>query len=459
MMTSFLRFRVGGLFSVVAVALSFAAHSFASDEKPNIILFIGDDHSLQDSGCYGNETVRTPNIDRLASEGIRFDRAFTVSAMCAVSRSALYTGLYPHRNGCHMNHGLTREGTQSLPHYLKPLGYRVVLAEKTHIKPKSVYPFEYVKMEEAAAVIDSEEPFCLVVASHEPHGPHGKGDYVPEELPLPPFLPDIPSIREKTAGYYADIEALDKEIGLILDRLEQSGKASNTLFIYAGDHGIGIMAKWTCYEAGLHVPLIARWPGRIEPGTTTEAMISFVDVLPTFLEAVGSDSSADLDGRSFLGVLEGRSEEHRDLIFGAHTNRGIISGEPYPVRSVRGERYKYIRNLNPEGQPTNITTHGFKYTESDSGLWGAWKEKAKTDPEAARLLARVMNRPAEELYDLQSDPWEFNNLTDDPSLAETKSTLSAELDQWMLQQGDRGLEGELEIPRFHFTPKRMRKQN
>ena len=453
------RYVVSAPFVLALCFVAIVCRGDAAEEKPNIIFFIGDDHSWWDSGCYGNDVVKTPNIDRLASQGMRFDRAYTVSAMCAVARSALYTGLYPHRNGCHMNHGLTREGTQSLPHYLKPLGYRVVLAEKTHIKPKSVYPFEYVKMQDAPSIIDSEEPFCLIVASHEPHGPHKNGEYDHDKVLMPPFLPDMPEFRKKQAGYYADIDALDKEIGVILDRLEQSGKSDNTLFVYAGDHGIGIMSKWTCYEAGLRVPFIARWPGRIEAGTTTDAMVSFVDVLPTFLEAAGAEVHADLDGRSFLKLLEGESRKHRDLVFGAHTNRGIISGDPYPIRSVRGQRYKYIRNLNPEGQPTNISTHGFDFTETSDGLWGSWKEKAEKDPEAARLLARVMTRPAEELYDLDSDPWELKNLADDPALAEVKTRLSSELDQWMLKQGDRGLEGELEIERFYFTPRRLRKQN
>ena len=133
------------------------------------------------------------------------------------------------------------------------------------------------------------------------------------------------------------------------------------------------------------------------------------------------------------------------MVFGAHTNQGIISGEPYPVRSVRDIRYKYIRNLKPDGRPTNGTIFGRDYTEATTGLWAEWKAKAKTYPAANRLLARVMNRPGEELYDLTQDPWELKNLASDPSHAKTKARLSRELDLWMQQQGDRGMDAELDV--------------
>ena len=413
--------------------------------KPNLILFLGDDHSVWDAGCYGNKVVRTPNLDRLASEGMRFDRAFTTTAMCAPARSMLYTGLFPHRNGCHMNHGATREGIKSLPHYLKPSGYRVALAGKKHIKPNTVYPFEYLGQKDIDKVILGNKPFCLVIASNEPHGPHQQGGYGLEEVPVPPYLSDTAAVRRNLAGYYTDIDTLDTELGHAMDLLERSGKQDNTLLLYAGDHGNGLMAKWTCYEAGLRVPFLVRWPGRIKGGLATEAMVSFVDVLPTFLEAAGAEQPEGIDGRSFLRVLTGETDEHRKLIFGAHTNQGIISGEPYPVRSVRDARYKYIRNLNPHGRPTNVAVFGRDYKENTTGAWAEWKAKAKTDASAARLLARVMNRPSEELYDLQHDPWELKNLASDPSLAEEKARLRQELDEWMNQQEDLGMDSELAV--------------
>jgi len=416
-----------------------------SDTKPNIILFVGDDHSVWDLGCYGNKVVRTPNLDRLAKQGMRFDRAFTVTAMCAPARSMLYTGLYPHQNGCHMNHGMTRKAVKSLPHYLKPQGYRVVLAGKTHIKPKKVYPFEYMGMAGAGKVIQGEQPFCLVIASHDPHSPHKSGGYQPKEVPVPAYFPDLPAVRRGIADYYTDIDTLDQEIGNVMKLLKNSGKESNTLFVYAGDHGYGFMAKWTCYEAGLRVPFIVSWPGQIKAGSKSDAMVSFIDVLPTFLDAAGTKQPDGIDGKSFIKVLRGENHHHRKLIFGAHTNQGIILGEPYPIRSVRDERYKYIRNLNPNGRQTNLGLYKNKNKDLESALMTQWKAKAKTDAKVAHLLSRVINRPAEELYDLREDPWELHNLAAEESHQKTKTRLSKELDAWMQQQNDKGMESELSV--------------
>ena len=449
--------RLNWLRSVLGIILSCLALTCeAKDQKPlpNIILFIGDDHNWWSSGCYGNEVVKTPNLDALAMEGMRFNRAYTTTAMCAPSRAVLYTGLYPHRNGCHMNHGATNLEVKSLPHYFEPLGYRVVLAGKTHIKPQSVYPFEYIAHEEAGAVIEGDKPFLLIIASHEPHGPHKKGDFAPEEVIIPPYLPDLPTLRNTTASYYNDILLLDSEIGEVREILKKSGKKENTLFIYAGDHGNGILSKWSCYEAGLRVPMIASWPGHIQPGVQSDAIINFADFVPTFFEIVGQTPPKPLDGTSFLKIMQGEKSKHREYTYGAHTNQGIISGTAYPIRSVCSERFKYIRNLNPEGQPTSIVTHGFYYTEVTTGLWADWKKEAEQNENTARLIKRYLNRPQEELYDLQNDPWELNNLASNPKFSKIKSDLSSELDRWMEQQNDQGMEAELSVPQMDWDKRK-----
>lgn len=429
---------------VCSAALSPAAD--AKSRTPNIILFLSDDHSLFDTGCYGNDLAPTPHIDQLASEGMRYDRAFTSTAMCAPARSMLYTGLYPHRNGCHMNHGATKEGTRSIPQYLKPLGYRVVLAGKKHIRPRSVYPFEYIEQDEIAKVINGPQPFCLIIASNNPHPPHQQGGFKPEDVPIPPYGVDTPALRENLAGYYTDIQIMDHELGEALDLLRRSGREDQTVLIYTSDHGQGLMAKWSCYEAGLRVPWIVRWPGHITAGSTTKAMISFVDVLPTFIELAGGTPPKDIDGKSFLSVLIGETNQHRRLIFGTHTNQGIIHGGPYPIRSVRDARYKYIRNLLPEGRATNGVNAGPDLVEYTNGIWGEWRALATHDKDAARLAARVMTRPMEELYDLDEDPWELTNLAGRTEYAAIKKRLSGELDQWMKQQGDAGLKAEMSVP-------------
>ena len=431
--------------------------SSAGNGKPNMVLFLADDQGIDDVGCYGNNVIRTPNIDHLATEGLRFNLAFTPTAMCSPSRSALYTGLYPHRNGCHPNHSRVKPEIKTLPYYLKSLGYRVGLAGKVHVKPKDQFPFEYMglKPEQIENFTASpqgvprtaiDKPFCLIVASHEPHGPHKQGGYEPDQIPVPPYRVDTPQTRRQLANYYTDIDLLDQELGRVLDLLRKNNLEQNTLFVYTSDHGYDIFAKWSCYDAGLHVPFIVRWPGRVKPGAVTDAMVSFVDVLPTFVEAAGGKSPKNIDGRSFLPVLFGQENKHNDVVFGAHTTRGIISGKSYPIRSVRTRTHKYIRNLNPDGTFQCVSTHGHNYKEIDYGTWGSWKQKAKTDTFAAKRVKTFQHRQAEELYDLTKDPYELKNLADDPAQWKLLASLREKLDTWMKKQGDRGMEAEMAVP-------------
>ncbi|MFC1735188.1 sulfatase [Candidatus Hydrogenedentota bacterium] len=442
---------VGGATALAALPASASPGEMdSSTARPNVVFFLSDDHSIEDSGCYGSKVVRTPNIDRIATEGMRFTRAFTPTAMCSPSRSALYTGLSPHRNGCHMNHGKVKPGTRSIAHYMKDAGYRVVLANKKHIGPATAFPFEYIGSQGIAPFLQNvgQAPFCLVIASSEPHGPHATGGYKPEEVEVPPYMVDTPMTRQALANYYTDIDTLDREVGECLELLEKHNLAENTLFFYGGDHGNGIFVKWTCYEAGLNVPFIVRWPGRIKAGAVSEAMVSFVDVLPTILDAAGQAPPASLDGKSFLPVLTGKTDAHRDIIFGAHTTHGILSGSIYPVRSVRTATHKYIRNLYPEGVFENVMTHGLNFKpEEASSEWKSWCRKAKTDSFAAKRVEMYQRRPAEELYDLRTDPHELSNIASDPANKGILKKLGKQLDTWMKQQGDEGLEAERKVKR------------
>jgi uncharacterized sulfatase len=452
-----------GAASLVVPGCTSAAKEFttkAHKGKPNIVLFLGDDQGIDDVGCYGNNVIRTPNIDRLAEEGLRFNLAFTPTAMCSPSRSALYTGLYPHRNGCHPNHSRIKPGIKTLPHYLKPLAYRVALAGKTHIKPRGQFPFEYMGLKderiEKFMTSTKDKPFCLVVASHEPHEPHKQGGYKPDQIPVPPYRVDTLQTRQQLANYYTDIDLLDKEVGEVLGLLKKHNLEQSTLFVYASDHGYNIFAKWSCYDAGLHVPFIVRWPGKVKAGTSTDAMVSFVDVLPTFIEAAGGKPPGDIDGRSFLPVLLGRKKKHHDVVFGAHTTRGIISGRAYPIRSVRTITHKYIRNLNPEGAFQCVSTHGSNYKEISDGVWGSWKEKAGTDAFAAERVRVYQHRHAEELYDLTKDPHELKNIAADPDQQKLLASLRKKLDAWMKQQGDSGMEAEMAVPLHKSRTVRIR---
>jgi uncharacterized sulfatase len=258
---------------------------------------------------------------------------------------------------------------------------------------------------------------------------------------------DTPETRKALCKYYAEITDFDREVGECMQHVAGAGAERDTIFLYTSEQGAQFPhGKWTCYDVGLRTALVVRWPGKVTPGSTTDAMVQYVDVVPTLIEAAGGDPTTidtgcpdargdrGFDGRSFLAVLLGKADAHRDVVFGAHTTRGIIVGtDCYPVRSARNRRYKYIRNLNPEA-----TFHNVLIARNTGGYWNSWVEKAKTDPKARKLVRMYQHRPAEELYDLQKDPWELENLADRPELADVQADLARRLDAWMAQQGDRG---------------------
>lgn len=437
--------------------------SHAQNSKPNIIIFVADDHTATDCGAYGSREVRTPNIDRLAREGLLFRNAFAGSPTCMPSRAVMFTGLMPFRNGAHANNlagqSQCREEVRSLPHYLKELGYRVGQAGKTHFGPKSVFPFERVEnseipepgyetnralridlnvgaVEEWLGKISKDEPFCLVVCDHSPHviWPE-KATYDPAAITIPPNHIDTPELRKSRARYYTDITKMDANLGNVLASLEKFGFATNTVFIYTADQGAQWpFAKWGLYDQGIRVPFIVRWPGKVQPASQTDAMISLADVLPTFMEIAGGKALSDLDGKSFLPLLEGKTKKHRDVIFATHSQDGFNMNIS-PMRAARTARYKYILNLAPENE---YVTHMDKAKDHDGGreYWDSWVEKAKSDPRAAEVLKRYHWRPREELYDVLLDPYEVYNLADDPIYADIKNDLSKQLVAWRKQQND-----------------------
>ena len=438
------------LAALAAVALGTSAASAADGERPNFLFVIADDCTYRDIGCYGGQ-AHTPNIDRLASEGVRFTHCFQAAPMCSPTRHNIYTGLYPVKSGAYPNHTFAKPGTKSVVHYLKPLGYRVALSGKRHIAPAEVFPFEYIPdgknpnfdaidrfMTECEA---DETPFCLFVCSNEPHSPWNKGDasrYPPEKVKLPPYFVDTPETRENMSRYLAEITYYDGQVGECLTLLNKHGCVQNTLVIVVSEQGSGFpFAKWTCYDTGLQSACIARWPGKIEPGTVNQALIEYVDVLPTYIELAGGSPTAVLDGRSLVPVLSDKADEHKEYVFGEMTTRGIINGsEHFGIRSVRSRQYKYIWNFTPETPFRNACTK--------SSVFESWREKAANDPEAADKVRRYEHRAGEELYDVSSDPYEWNNLSANPEYAKIKNELRTELLAWMEAMGDEGQQTELE---------------
>ena len=412
--------------------------------------------SWYDAGCYGSTQSNTPNVDRLAREGMRFEQAFTATAMCAPMRQQLYTGIFPVRNGAYPNHSRTKDGVQSIPHYFEPMGYRGGLWGKEHFGPQENYPFEklgarrddemeYDKIQEFVQR-NPDQPYFVVVCSHDSHLPYESGDpskYKPTTLELPPYVYDSPNVRKSYAAYLAEVEHLDEQTGECMRIVEESGQADNTIFIFCSEQGSQFAGgKWTCYDAGLREAWVVRWPERVAAASTTDAMVQGVDALPTLIEAAGGDPKEyDFDGESYLAVLEGKTQRHADYVYGVHTTRGIIAGsENFPVRSVRDERYKLIWNPSYKEKFENIVTAGRDKAE----YWMEWVELAKTDEKAAAAIERYQVRPEYEFYDLEADPWEMDNLVDASEHADHIAALKVKLEAFMEQQGDRGAETEAE---------------
>lgn len=437
------------------IALTTAASSSAT-ERPNLVLIIADDCTYLDMGVYGGQ-AKTPALDRLASEGMQFSRCFQAAPMCSPTRHNIYTGIYPVKSGAWPNHTRVYPGTKSIGHYLGEAGYRVALSGKTHIAPKASFPFEYSTEFRSAdpsgadpypklekLLTDSKKggaPFCLFACSNEPHTPYSKGDasaYDPATLTLPPTFVDTPNTRQEYAKYLAEITYFDAQCAALLKLLDKHDLAKNTLVMVVSEQGSGFpFAKWTCFELGLTSGMIVRWPGTVAAGSKSNALVEYVDVTPTFLDAADLETPNTMDGRSFLSVLTGESVEHKQYTFGVQTTHGINSGsENFGVRSAGTKTHRYIRNLNPTETFKNVVT---RPGGDKADFWMSWIEKGKTgDAHALAMIEKYQHRPAEELYDVENDPHCLNNLIDDPEFVELKADLSTQLNAWMKSQGDEG---------------------
>ena len=425
-----------------------------AQERPNVLIIIADDLTYSDLSLYGGKNVETPRIDGLADEGLVFDRAYQSMSMCVPTRSELYTGLYPVSNGAAWNHAPVRPGTESIVHHLRERGYRVGIAGKIHVRPRRAFPFERVPGVEGNPVAEtasfdaagirafmgrsSDEPFALVVGLTSPHMPWTVGEpghFDPKELSLPPYLVDTPETRTYMARYLAEIEVLDRHVGQTLEALRAAGQEDETLVLFTSEQGAQWPgAKWTNWEQGVRTGLVARWPGHVPEGVRTGAMVHYADVLPTLVEAAGGDPTAhSFDGTSFMDVLEGKSDEHREYAFSMHNN--VPEGPPYPIRSVTDGEFRYIRNLTPEAAYIEKHMYG---VPAHNGYWGSWMFAAADREEANALVQRYMRRPAEELYHTAEDPAQLDNLADDPRFQEVKRLLGRALERWMRSEEDPG---------------------
>ncbi len=443
-------------YQIILLLAGFSLQSlFAQNQaKPNILFIMADDLTKYDIQPYGSVDAITPTMNALASEGMKLNKVYQASPMCSPTRHNLLTGIYPVRSGAYPNHTFAKPGTKSVVQYLQPLGYRVALSGKRHILPKAIFDFEYLdgegpgeqdpEMDKVGAffadVSKNDDPFCLYMNFTSPHAPYTYGDkslFKAEDLSLPPNIADTPETRKKYVGYLAEINYLDTQLKQTFKMLEANGLAENTLIMFCTEQGSSFpFAKWTLYHAGITSGILVKWPGKIKPGSESDALIEFSDILPTFIELAGGEQPEGLDGKSILPVLLGEKETHKEYTYSLQTTRTIYSGaEYYPSRAVSNGEYRLILNLTPEAHFQNTVVMRDSYFKE-------WEQS--DDPKILKLHDAYINRPAVELYNDLNDPYNLNNLAEDPKYAGLISQLRKKLDEWMIYCGDTGIATELE---------------
>ncbi|MCR4415333.1 MAG: sulfatase [Thermoguttaceae bacterium] len=453
---------------LTCVALGWSSLASAAEPRPNVVLFVVDDQG-RDAGCYGNPRVKTPNLDRLAAEGTRFDYAFCTTASCSASRSVLLTGLHNHANGQYghehaYHHFRTFDNVKSLPVLLSQSGYRTVRIGKFHVGPPDVYRFDRelpgnarnpVAMAETCRAVLAEKdqrPLFLYFCTADPHRSGnvaadlpGRPDrfgnrpqgypgvkpqaFDPKQVVVPPFLPDTPECRAELAQYYQAVWRVDQGLGRLVEILKETGQYDRTLIVFLSDNGIAFPgAKTTLYEPGMRLPCVVRAPAQKKRGVVSSAMISWADITPTILDAAGAlPEKNPFHGRSFLHVLDEPNPAGWDEVYASHTFHEITMY--YPMRVVRTRQYKLIWNL----------AHGLSYPFAsdlwESSTWqSVWNAKAKTF--GRRSVEAFLHRPAFELYDLAADPDEIHNLANDPKHASVLESLQAKLKAFQERTGD-----------------------
>ncbi len=432
--------------------------------KPNFVFLLGDDINRDSLGCYGNVDCPTPHIDKMAADGMKFNKAYTTVAMCAPFRQELYSGRTAWRTKAFLNHSHSLPETQSLPHYLKPLGYRVALTGKTHIGPQVSYPFEYLGgnpnselLKKAKQFIGNchkqDKPFCLIMASHDAHSPYTTGDrsqFDPAKLTIPPYWIDTPELRQALVPYYAEVNHFDQLAGSVRSYLDDSGLSKNTIFFVCTEQGSAFpFAKWTCFDNGLHTGLVAYGPGIVPKGKVCDELFWLCDVAPTMLEAAdGKIKKGFFDGRSQYANLTGKPTKVHDFVIGQFSNKGIHDNRErvYPIRCIRDGRYSFVWSPKHEEITSNISLSQAlslikgetpKPIKSSKVFPAAsWVRSAKGAPLDNPLIKKLHHRPEFALYDLENDPHELKNLAKDEEHKETLQRLRNQLFSWLENRGD-----------------------
>lgn len=449
-----------------------AAAASPAAERPNIVFILSDDHSAPYVGCYGNKVIKTPNLDRFASEGMRFDRMFTAAPQCVPSRAAYMTGRSPVAVRMGRFSSPLPPDIKTFPEHLRAAGYFTGICRRNfHLdgpgpgratvaneifKRHEMLTFDRrvdwldrnspraqtkAKVNEFLDKTPSGKPFFLWVNFNDPHHVWDRNaipqPHDPASIPLPAHLPDIPGLRDDLARYYDEVSRMDEEFQWVVGILEERGLTKNTLVVFGGDNGQAFPhGKGSLYDPGLNVPLLIRWPGAIKPGSVTAELVSGEDIGPTLLEAAGLTPPREMSGKSFLKLLRGESFEGRKYIFGQRLPHGNSTYTPRSSgfdlsRCVRSKRHKLIYNCTPHQL----------YSPVDSANDAGWKEMVEAHasgklPPAIDKAYFTSPRPVWELFDLDKDPGELNNLAGRPELAAIERELKLALQEKMILDYD-----------------------
>jgi uncharacterized sulfatase len=416
----------------------------SAKERPNVLWLISEDTS-PDWSCYGNQVVRTPNIDRLASQGVRFDNAFATCPVCSPSRSGFMTGMYQTSIGAHQHRTRFRtplpDPVRVITEYFRQAGYFTSNGKGTDNTKAGKTDWNFEVEGEAFDGTDwsQREPgqpffaqynFSLTHRTFQRNPDH---PIDPSDVEIPPYYPDHPITRRDWADYLESLQVLDGQLGAVLQRLEDEGLADNTIVVYFGDHGRPhVRGKQWLYEGGIRVPLIIRWPGHLPAGKVSDDLVSLIDLAPTCLSLIGEEPPEHLQGQNIFD----KDISQREAVFSA---RDRCDGTVDRIRCVRTKQYKYIRNYYPERPYTQF--NGYKKQQYPVlTLMQLLARKGELTDEQMNFMAAT--RPPEELYDLNKDPYELYNLADNNEYSEILAELRDELDQWIEDTGDMGEQPE-----------------
>ncbi|MBK1876507.1 sulfatase family protein [Pelagicoccus mobilis] len=428
-----------------AVILCAAAYA---KERPNFVIVLADDVSWSSFGC--NESglyTRTPNIDKLASQGVRFTNFMGAVAQCGPLRHELYTGLLPPSSGVYSNGSKPKESYKNIAHYLGDLGYNVGLTGKTHFNVADFHKvsgfetngnhnaptWEMGGIKQFIESSQSEQkPFCVVVASVNAHHPWTVGD--PSNFPLdkivvPPHMVDTPVTREALARHAAEVEELDNQVGATMELLDDMELADDTVLIFLSEQGTALPnGKWSIYDYGTRALCVVRWPGKVEPAVS-DAVAMYCDISSTLVDIAGGEAPAT-DGKSLFSVLKGETSHHRDYAYLIHQAGG------YTQRAIRNKDFKLVWNPERKADYYLDVLMEPKSGKFFARAWREWLGKAKTDPDAQAKIDRVVKHPEFELYNVKGDPWELENLADNPEYRPQLEKMHAQLKADMERMND-----------------------